>query len=866
MEGIAKDDLSTALARFGWTDFRPGQEEVVRAVLEGRDALCVMPTGGGKSLCYQLPSIVRHDLTLVISPLIALMKDQVDSLARNGISATCLNSSLEAEEQAARTRGIVAGEYDLVYVAPERLRSLSFVRTLKSAKVGLLAVDEAHCISEWGHDFRPDYARIGRFRERLGYPQTIALTATATPDVREDIVRNLGLREPAVFVTGFARPNLRFECETLHQGAEKDERLIDYLETHDGSGIVYAGTRKRCEEVAELIGTRTSKSVGVYHAGLDPERRRQVQDDFMSGRIDLIAATNAFGMGIDKSDLRYVIHYAIPGTLEAYYQEAGRAGRDGKPSRCMLFYSPVDRRMQSYFIENAFPSKAIVQETYEYLRTRSDQPVEITQPELKEALNLPLGLDGIRACEQLLEKSGAIERIHAHQNLATVRVDTDVAGLEMLVPKTAKNRRLVAHAIESIVGEFRFERVYFRLEDLERKTNLPRASIATALRELSKAEWFDYAPPFRGRAIRVIDPEKPFSALNLDFSDLDARKQEEYRRLDCVVQYALSTRCRQAEILDYFGEANAHACGACDRCKPEEGATSSTSSRPANVLAPSSTAAADFARKLLSGVARGKERFGKQVIAQMLCGSNSSKMTQLRLDSLSTFGLLADWPLKDVSAALDSLITANLIESFERTRFRPLVRLTVHGEAVMKGGDLPAVPWPSAVVARLQREDRRAASRSAKSVAANPVAAQPVSTERQAAPPSARSTTPSASTPTPAGSRELFGYSTPEADEVLSEDDSFADANTAFASAVDVEFDGAEEDGSEAPDVPQRRSDPPHTTPSKATPAKAPDADDPFWTRMLNDRGFTVEECARIRRLPIAVVRSHLNLSPDVDF
>jgi ATP-dependent DNA helicase RecQ len=852
MTQIAKEDLSEALARFGWSDFRPGQEEVVRAVLEGRDALCVMPTGGGKSLCYQLPSIVRHDLTLVISPLIALMKDQVDSLERIGVSATCLNSSLDQEEVSERTRRLIAGEYDLVYVAPERLKSLSFVRTLKSARVGLLAVDEAHCISEWGHDFRPDYARIGRFRERLGYPQTIALTATATPDVREDIARVLGLRDPATFVTGFARPNLRFESETLHQGAEKDERLIDYLETHEGSGIVYAGTRKRCEEVAALIGARTSKSVGVYHAGLDAERRRQVQDDFMAGRIDLIAATNAFGMGIDKRDLRYVIHYAIPGTLEAYYQEAGRAGRDGLPSRCMLFYSPADRRMQSFFIDNAFPSKTIVQETYEFLRSRSEQPVEITQQELKDALNLPLGLDGIRACEQMLEKSGAIERIHAHQNLATVRVDTEQVGLDLLVPKNAKNRRLVAHAIESIVGEFRFERVYFRIEDLERKTSLPRASVVTALRELSKSEWFDYAPPFRGRAIRVVAPEKPFSALDLDFSELDARKTEEYRRLDCVVQYALSQRCRQSEILSYFGEANAAPCGTCDRCRPEDGGSSSRAPRALSV-ASTSVAAGDFARKLLSGVARGKERFGKQVIAQMLCGSESSKMSQLRLDALSTFGLLADWPLKDVAAALDSLITANLIESFERTRFRPLVKLTVHGEAAMKGGDLPPIPWPSAVASRLDRMERRSAKKPAAPAAAiKPAVASPASIE----PPRNGSTSRNA-----AG--DLFADATAKAPVELD------DPNLAFASAVDPDYD----DEPAFDDLPRTRTDAAHATPvapaaapKPAPVAKAPDADDPFWTRMLSDRGFTIEECARIRRLPVAVVRSHLNLAPDEIF
>ena len=321
----AADPLATAssegidalLDRFRLASFRPGQREVISAVMEKQDCLCIMPTGGGKSLCYQLPALMREGLTLVVSPLIALMKDQVDALQALGIAATFINSSLTQSEQWERMEEMAAGRLDLVYIAPERLRNSSFLEKVRAAKVHLLAVDEAHCISEWGHDFRPDYARLGRFRERLGWPQTIALTATATPKVRDDVAKQLQLRAPKVFITGFARANLRFEVQEPMGDLGKYEALRQFLEQTPGAGIIYAATRKRCEEIVETLREmQKERKVGLYHAGLMPEDRRRIQDDFMEDRVPLIVATNAFGMGIDKPDVRLVIHADIPGSLE----------------------------------------------------------------------------------------------------------------------------------------------------------------------------------------------------------------------------------------------------------------------------------------------------------------------------------------------------------------------------------------------------------------------------------------------------------------------------------------------------------------------------------------------------------------------
>jgi ATP-dependent DNA helicase RecQ len=324
MPTIWKSSEDNQLSRFGLEQFRPGQVDVIQSVMKGDDCLCVMPTGGGKSLCYQYPAVVRPGLVMVVSPLIALMKDQVDGLQELGIQAACINSSQTIDQQGEILRQTANGELDLLYVAPERLRSPRFLQTISDIEIQLLAIDEAHCISQWGHDFRPDYARLGNLRRKIGKPQTIALTATATDDVRKDILKQLELDECQVFVNGFARENLFLEVAAPVNIQDKNQRLTTFLHANPGAGIIYASTRKKCEEIVELLN-RGSRKFGFYHGGMLPEDRKSVQERFMDGDVDVIIATNAFGMGIDKSDIRFVVHYNLPGTLEAYYQEAGRA-------------------------------------------------------------------------------------------------------------------------------------------------------------------------------------------------------------------------------------------------------------------------------------------------------------------------------------------------------------------------------------------------------------------------------------------------------------------------------------------------------------------------------------------------------------
>lgn len=665
------------LPRFGLKEFRPGQRDVIDSVLGGEDCLCVMPTGGGKSLCYQLPAIAGAGLTLVVSPLIALMKDQVDQLQALGLQATCINSMLSTDEVERRLEGIAAGDFDLVYVAPERFRSGRFLAALARAGVGRLAIDEAHCISEWGHDFRPDYARLGDVRRRIGSPATIALTATATQTVREDIVTQLQLSSPKVFITGFARENLSYEVAAPGSLVQKQAYLIDFLRQTPGSGIIYASTRKRCEEVAEAIANETDRRVTVYHAGLDVETRQRAQDHFMTGRSEIVVATNAFGMGIDKPDVRFVVHYNLPGTLEAYYQEAGRAGRDGLPSRCLLLYNAGDRYIQEFFIDTSYPPADVVAQVYNYLRSLDDDPIEQTQDEIKSVLGISLGAEAVGSCEQVLERAGALRRLDSRQNMAVVRIESQLHTLVDVLPRTAKVRRRVMQAIEQLVGPRRGEDVYFHPQSLAERLDMTPVAVARTLRELRDVGGFTYVPPFRGRAIQLLERKRSLQELNIDLPALEARRQAEHDKLRRVLDFARSRACRQLIVLEYFGDPEATTCGRCDNCRGSEMAGP-------RAAAASSPAAVDLLRIVLSGVARCSERFGKQVIAQMLCGSASSKMKKLRLEGLSTYGLLSELKQTDVVELLDWLIGVDYVEQVEHERFRPVLGVTDSGKAVLQ--------------------------------------------------------------------------------------------------------------------------------------------------------------------------------------
>lgn len=384
---MRSDVLNALKSGFGLDAFRQPQYEIIESILDGRDTLAIMPTGGGKSLCYQLPALILDSVTIVVSPLIALMKDQVDALKAKNIPAGFINSSQSSFEQLETINAMRAGRLKIVYIAPERFRANSFTRALKDVKISLFAIDEAHCISQWGHDFRPDYMRLDEAIETLGSPVCAAFTATATPEVKGDIVRQLKMQNPRIFVSGFARPNLSFNVRQVSSRAQKDARIQKLVEKFK-TGIVYCATRKSAEYVSNQLHKDGINHV-LYHGGMSAAERDNAQEIFVSGTSDVAVATSAFGMGIDRPDIRFVCHNELTGSVEAFYQEAGRAGRDGKPSHCEMLFSYADKRVQDFFIAGANPTLLEIREIFSVLCSNADARGELAMSidDIADAVN-----------------------------------------------------------------------------------------------------------------------------------------------------------------------------------------------------------------------------------------------------------------------------------------------------------------------------------------------------------------------------------------------------------------------------------------------------------------------------------------------
>lgn len=561
------------LRHFGHTAFRNGQQPVIEAVLAGRDTIALMPTGQGKSLCYQLPAVMLDGVTLVVSPLIALMKDQVDGLIEKGIAATYINSSLDPAEATRRLAAMEAGEYKLVYVAPERFRNQTFLKALQQVTLSRFAIDEAHCLSQWGHDFRPDYLRLKQAIERLGRPPVLAATATATPEVREDIIAQLGLKDPAVFVTGFDRPNLRYVVRPASGEAAKLSKALEIVQKIQGSGIVYAATRKNVEVITEHLQAAGVSSV-AYHAGLGDMEREVAQDSWMDGRARVVVATNAFGMGVDKPNVRFVVHYDQPGTIEAYYQEAGRAGRDQKAAYCVLLFSPADRYLQEFFIEGSCPSVSTLADVYHVLCEQGPDEFVMTHEAIGRALPGKINDMAIGTCLNLLERNGVIERAPRGANHAYVKHANALVPLD----SRAKMQRTVYKCLQAVLDDRLDEGCSLDLTAFVSYVGESRDSVLSALRELNDRGLIHYTPPQRGRSMRILKRASHFSELGLDVSYMIGKQGRELAKLDQMVNYGYTEGCRRAYILDYFGETTPSKCGACDRCL--EGPAIAPSSEP----------------------------------------------------------------------------------------------------------------------------------------------------------------------------------------------------------------------------------------------------------------------------------------------
>ena len=563
------DDARASLARhFGYDDFRGGQADAIGAVLGGGDALVLMPTGGGKSLCYQIPATVLPGLTIVVSPLISLMKDQVDGLAAAGIRAAFINSTLPAHEAKATLEAARNNTIKLLYVAPERFDSPAFREQLKTLDVSLFAVDEAHCVSQWGYDFRPSYLRLGAVRDALDCP-TIALTATATPEVKRDVVRQLRLQEPTVVARGFNRTNLSWHVLAARNDDEKDHLLLRLLKLpRDGVAIVYASTRRSVDNIADLLNRAGLKAAG-YHAGVDDRERARLQDAFMSGDIPIVVATNAFGMGVDKPNVRLVVHHAMPGNLEGYYQEAGRAGRDRAPADCVLLHAYRDRFTHEFMIEQSYPAPEIVEEVYQLLQRHADgSGVAAVDPKsLARATRSAKNERHVDAALRLLSEFGIARNTGRSSGQPWLR----------LIARPERIRREIADVGRD--AELQLLRSLWRFagDELYRGRELPRSLLRTAegtdatslldaLQRESFLEWRPWPAEQGWQLLQHTD-----GALPIDWHALNERRQREERRLQRMQGYAYTEECRRGYVLRYFGDPEAmQTCDGCDNCMPPE--------------------------------------------------------------------------------------------------------------------------------------------------------------------------------------------------------------------------------------------------------------------------------------------------------
>ena len=546
-----REELRNAARRlFGFQDLLPGQAEIMSCVMRGEDVLAVLPTGGGKSLCYQLPALMTQSgTTLVISPLIALMKDQVDKLpAQANQLATTINSLLEGDELARRLRGVQADHYRLVYAAPERLRQPPFLHALRQAGLNRLVIDEVHCVSMWGHDFRPDYLYIAEARQALGNPPLLAMTATAAPRVRLDILQRLG--EMRVIAGEVLRSNLRLEVFHARNADDKLRYLLAFCRSESGAGIVYAGTRVRCEELAELLRSQGVSAIH-YHAGI--ENRAEVQDEFMSGHARVVVATVAFGMGIDKPDIRFILHFEPPPSLEAYYQEAGRAGRDGLLARCVLMYAPSDRAVLTRRARRDELTEDFLRQVYAAVKRSLHGAAlgRVAMDDLRrdlQAEEIP-----VRVAISLLEQVGLLRRWQDMPRTVTLR-------LKRTVPNGEPDLAALCRAARLQLGQ----PVARDLLEIGQQAGQDARDLEQQVLAWAEAGFLESRPSARDPLLEVLPaPKDAHERLNVL---LDQYAKVQGQRVAEIVAYATTRRCRHGYISAYLGGRAIARCQSCDNC------------------------------------------------------------------------------------------------------------------------------------------------------------------------------------------------------------------------------------------------------------------------------------------------------------
>lgn len=662
---ISKTFLEKAMERyFGFSSFRNGQFEIIVSILKKQDSLAVLPTGGGKSLCYQLPALLMQGTALVISPLIALMKDQVDSLRQSGLSADFINSALNQSEINERIRRASAGEYKLLYIAPERLESRIFLEMLASLPLSFLAVDEAHCISEWGHDFRPAYMSIPSALDGFQNLPVAAFTATATPEVRLDIVKSLKMRSAKIFVRGFDRPNLSYITENC---SEKIVRIAELSSrTKSGSVIVYCGSRKKVETINTALTTAGVENVR-YHAGMEDGARKMAQDLFIQGKCKIIIATNAFGMGIDKPDVRFVIHTDFTQTLEAYYQEAGRAGRDGLPAECRLLYQPTDRKLQEFFINNSYPEFSDVAAVFNLLRSEMNSARYVDLSEVQIANMLGISSSYAKTIIELLSRSGVVSKNGAAGE-STIRFLASRDRIAEYFDNTTGERKQTLEALLRSCGSEAFQiDAELSVAKLLYKFNISEEAFQSAIRALEFAGIIKFKQMSSNGGLCILSEITNPLNLPIDFDVIEQRRNRAFRKLDQVVRYAETPLCKRNFILEYFQEdGDREDCGRCSSCNFTHKPPVALKSQSATLL-----------QLVLEALNEIDGRFGKVLLIDYLTGGDNDKIGNYGLDKGKCHASAKKHKPAAIRQEIEYAISAGLIAVSPGTY--PTLSLTIEG-------------------------------------------------------------------------------------------------------------------------------------------------------------------------------------------
>jgi ATP-dependent DNA helicase RecQ len=562
---------------FGYNKFRPGQEEIINEILSGNNVLAVLPTGAGKSICYQIPSIVSDSFSIVISPLIALMKDQVDSLNAKETIATFINSSLDYNETELILNETEQGKYKLLYVAPERLENVSFAERIKRMNPSYLFVDEAHCISEWGHNFRPSYRKIKEFIDFVELKKISAFTATATPEVEKDIVYQLGFESPKIFVRGFNRENLLINV--IHT-KKKKEKTLQLMTKYSSPAIIYTASRKKAEEISEYLNLHKIKC-SYYHAGLSSVERKFVQESFLNDKIPVIAATNAFGMGIDKKDIRLIIHFNAPGSIEAYYQEIGRAGRDGKISDTFLLFDDTDIDLQEFLILNSNPDQKTIYDVYNAIMDFSkvaigmkpENEIEINSEFISLYARRQIQKGILKASLRILENAGYLREVSNYEKKHTIQFLYSLVELKEFVKNVSSTNQkdVVLYLLRKYGSKILNNKRQIDLPQISSEINLPEYLVEDSLKNLAEIGIVSYYKPPVKDTVIITSPRVDSKHLKLDLRSINENLFHQHKKLDSVRQYAYSSDCRFKFILNYFGDHEDNTkCGRCDNCNKQK--------------------------------------------------------------------------------------------------------------------------------------------------------------------------------------------------------------------------------------------------------------------------------------------------------